>query len=219
MNWINKHQAELLHLSLTLIGGISGAYALMVRENFGSAQTGNLIELIIGFSSNDFFDTFLRILILFLYVFSLIAARLLALFFPKKNRQICLIAEVLCILSAGMFPSGANPLLALCPVFILSTLQWQTFTEAQYYNSSTLFSTNNLKQFVLAWLHYNIFHKAEDRQKALFFTRTLLVFHLGILIGFYAVQLWSEKAIWLALLPAACAFLFTQKLGCNSAEL
>ena len=48
--------------------------------------------------------------------------------------------ESICCIIAGLIPTTVNPLLALCPVFVLSTFQWQIFTEAKHYNSSTLLS-------------------------------------------------------------------------------
>ena len=47
MNWIYNHKRALLHVNLAFIGGLTGAYAILVRGgNFGAAQTMNLIEMV-----------------------------------------------------------------------------------------------------------------------------------------------------------------------------
>lgn len=77
MSWLQKNKQELLHYNMTLIGGISGAYALLVRSgNFGAAETTNLIELVLDFANQDITDMIVRVLILFIYSSSIIAAYL-----------------------------------------------------------------------------------------------------------------------------------------------
>lgn len=205
---------EFLHHNMTLIGGISGIYAITIRGgNFGAAQTANLIGLILDVSSLDIFDFCLRILVLAVYSVSLVAAHLITLYYPNHKRIICLIIESLCGLLAGSFPAEANPLLALCPIFVLSAFQWQIFTEQKHYNSSTLFSTNNLKQALMSWVNYRMYKESGQRQKSYFFLRTLVTFHLGILIGLAATNLWDEKGIWLIFVPMINALLYEIKQG------
>ena len=51
MNWIYNHKRALLHVNLAFIGGLTGAYAILVRGgNFGAAQTMNLIEMVLNLS-------------------------------------------------------------------------------------------------------------------------------------------------------------------------
>ena len=206
MNWIKKNKEELLHHNMAFIGGITGIYAITVRGgNFGGAQTSNLIELVFDFVSQDLFGFFVRILVLLVYAVSLVAAYLISTRFPGYKKYICLIVESVCGLLAGLIPAEVNPLLALCPIFTLSAFQWQIFTESKHYNSSTLFSTNNLKQMLLSWTNYTMHGDSEQKRKAFFFMRTLLTFHIGVVAGLFAVKFWNEKGIWFALLPMASA--------------
>lgn len=207
MNWIKKNKEELLHQNMAFIGGITGIYAITVRGgNFGAAQTANLIELVLDFVSKDLFGFSVRTLVLLVYAVSLVSAYLISVRFPSYKKYIALIVESVCGLLAGLIPKEANPLLALCPIFALSAFQWQIFTESKHYNSSTLFSTNNIKQMLLSWTNYLMHGDSEQKHKALFFMRTLLTFHIGILAGLFAVKFWNEKGIWFALLPMASAF-------------
>lgn len=219
MKWIQKNKDEILHHNMALIGGISAIYALMVRDgNFGAAQTTNLIELVLDFTAQDIPEFLVRVLILLIYVVSLVTAYLISLRFPRCKYQICLFVESICGLLAGLIPAEANPLLALCPIFVLSAFQWQIFTEARNYNSSTLFSTNNLKQLFLSWTNYWMNGEQEQKRKALFFTRTLISFHTGILAGLFAVRLWDSRGIWLALLPMTSAFLWIATISSEEPE-
>ena len=157
MNWIKNNMEEIIHHSMTWVGGICAVYAIMIRGgNFGAAQTSNLIALVLDFVAKDIPSLFLRLLILFAYGFSLIVAYLVSIRCPHHAKYICFLIESICCILAGLIPTTVNPLLALSPIFILSAFQWQIFTEAKHYNSSTLFSTNNLKQMLLSWTNYKI---------------------------------------------------------------
>ena len=158
-------------------------------------------------------------MVLLIYVISIVSSYLISVRFPSYKKYICLIVESVCALLAGFIPSETNPLLALCPIFALSAFQWQIFTESKHYNSSTLFSTNNIKQMILSWTNYLIHGDFEQKRKALFFMRTLLTFHIGILVGFFVVKFWGEKGIWFALLPLASAFYIYLLQGVNNKNL
>lgn len=210
MNWIKNNMEEIIHHSMTWVGGICAVYAIMIRGgNFGAAQTSNLIALVLDFVAKDIPSLFLRLLILFAYGFSLIVAYLVSIRCPHHAKYICFLIESICCILAGLIPTTVNPLLALSPIFILSAFQWQIFTEAKHYNSSTLFSTNNLKQMLLSWTNYKINGDLEQKKKAFFFIRTLLSFHTGIFAGYFIVSYFDSKGIWFALFPMAIAILCT----------
>ena len=78
MNWIYNHKRALLHVNLAFIGGLTGAYAILVRGgNFGAAQTMNLIEMVLNFTEMNLTDAFLRLAIFILYGLAIIAAFLI----------------------------------------------------------------------------------------------------------------------------------------------
>lgn len=210
MSLIQQKKPELLHYNMTLIGGISGAYALLVRGgNFGAAETTNLIELVLDFANQNVTDMLVRMLILFIYSSSIIAAYLTARKFPTRKYALCLTAECICVLLAGLIPVTVNPLIALYPIFAMSAIQWQTFTDASSYNSSTIFSTNNLKQALLSWTNYRLTKEPQQKTRAIYFTLTLAVFHAGVLLGWLAVRVLAAKSIWITFLPFAAAFYYT----------
>ena len=78
MNWIYNHKRALLHVNLAFIGGLTGAYAILVRGgNFGAAQTMNLIEMVLNFTEMNLTDAFLRLAIFILYGLAIISAFLI----------------------------------------------------------------------------------------------------------------------------------------------
>ena len=104
-----------------------------------------------------------------------------------------------------IIPTSVNPLIALFPVFILNAYQWQAFTTPECYNSSTIFSTNNYKQTLLAWTRYHMIHDLAQKKRALLFTNTLILFHLGVLVGYFAVEYLGAHGIWVAFVPLVTA--------------
>ena len=52
----------ILHWNISLVGGFLGAYAILLHAgNFGSAQTGNLMEMGAELVSMEWFDVLLRL--------------------------------------------------------------------------------------------------------------------------------------------------------------
>lgn len=208
MNWIQNHKRALLHINLAFIGGLTGAYAILVRGgNFGAAQTMNLIEMILNFAEMNLTDALLRLSIFVLYGLTIVAAFLIGERFPTAKSYIALVVEGICVWIAGVVPVSVNPLIALFPVFILNAYQWQTFTDPECYNSSTIFSTNNYKQTLLSWTRYHINHDLAQKKRAWLFTNTLIFFHLGVISGYFASNYIGAHGIWITFLPLITATL------------
>ena len=63
-----------LHLTMTLIGGFMGGYAILNRHDvFGSAQTGNMISLAMDAVGHPDEQWFFRVLALVIYIVSMAA--------------------------------------------------------------------------------------------------------------------------------------------------
>ena len=177
MNWIYNHKRALLHVNLAFIGGLTGAYAILVRGgNFGAAQTMNLIEMVLNFTEMNLTDAFLRLAIFILYGLAIIAAFLIGEHFASVKSYIALAVEAVCIWIAGIIPTSVNPLIALFPVFILN-----------------------------AWTRYHMTHDLAQKKRALLFTNTLILFHLGVLVGYFAVEYLGAHGIWVAFVPLVTA--------------
>ena len=195
-----------LHYTLSFIGGFLGVYAILARCDFlGSAQTSNLIYLVTGILGRNFYEVLLRIGAMLLYM----AAVALTVYLPKHTKidiqimSICITAVAAVIL--GFLPLDMNPILGLYPIFFATAFQWCSFKGARGFTSSTIFSTNNFRQFTMAVTEVFLNHNEEQKDKARFFGGTLLSFHAGVAVSFILWQLFHVHDAWFALIPAAAA--------------
>lgn len=143
------------HLSFAAVGGFFGAYAILCRCGIlASAQTMNLLELTIAALRGDGLAALLHLGALVLYVTGTMLTVLLPhylhidmhLAVPAIDAAAC---AVLCFI-----PADANVILSLYPIFFAMSIQWSSFSGAQGFVSSTIFSTNNTKQASLAFAEF-----------------------------------------------------------------
>ncbi len=210
MKWLKNEINTVLHYNMCLIGGMLGVYALLLRGgNFGSAQTGNLIEALISGLEGNVMDMAVRLMALVIYGATLIAVFLVSKYFKGDMRRLCIVIEAAGIVLAGCIPLTADPIVALYPVFFATACQWGIFSGARGYNSATIFSTNNVKQMLLGWTEYIRTKALKEKEKAVFYTLTLTFFHIGVVLGFFAVKLLTVRAAWLSLIPLGSALALT----------
>ena len=95
-----------------------------------------------------------------------------------------------------------SPVIALYPVFFAMPFQWCTFKAPGGYNSSTIFSTNNLRQFTIAVTQFLMKKDTAQRDKAKFYGMTLLSFHTGAALSLILYMAYDLSGVWLCLIPA-----------------
>lgn len=201
MDPVKKYETP-LHYIMAFVGGFFGVYAILSFCNlFGNAQTANLIYFVTDLLGGDVKDAALRIGGMLLFM----AAIVLTVYLPKHSRVNLQVMSVLLDAAAavvvGLFPADIHPVLALYPFFFVTAFQWNSFRGAQGFASSTLFSTNNLKQFTMAATEVLLNGDRSHTAKAKFFGCTLLSFHAGVACSYAARVLIGPGSIWLALLP------------------
>ena len=77
-----------LHLTMTLIGGFMGGYAILNRHDvFGSAQTGNMISLAMDAVGHPDEQWFFRVLALVIYIVSMAATVVISHKISKINQK------------------------------------------------------------------------------------------------------------------------------------
>lgn len=196
----------ILHYIMSYIGGFLGVYTILLRGgNFGSAQTGNMIYLVTGWFGGSWQEMVIRVIALMIFTASMIAAYLLPKYVKGDIRRICIWVEITGVVLAGFLPADMNNVIALYPIFAISAFQWGVFSGARGYNSATTFSTNNLKQMVLAITDYVRTKETKEKEKAIFYAATIISFQIGVLGGFIAVSEWQIAGIWSCLLPLGAA--------------
>lgn len=193
----------LIHYTLSFIGGYLGLYAIVSRADlFGNAQTANLIGVVRDLIGRNFSDMLLRVGALLIYMAAVILTVWIPEHFSADLRFISIVIDIFAILLLGFFPSGMSPVVALYPVFFAMPFQWCTFKAPAGYNSSTIFSTNNLRQFTTAVTQFLMKKDSAQCDKAKFYGMTLLSFHTGAALSLILYMTCGLSGVWLCLVPA-----------------
>lgn len=195
------------HLSFAAVGGFFGAYAILCRCGIlASAQTMNLLELTLNALEGDWTAVLLHAGALVLYVGGTMLTVLLPHFCGVDMRRAVPIIDALACVILCFIPAQANVLLSLYPIFFAMSVQWSTFSGAKGFVSSTIFSTNNTKQASLALAKFITDGDRSHFKKVNFYVLTLLAFHAGAAVAFFAVKLMGTVGAWVNILLAALAF-------------
>ena len=115
-----------------------------------------------------------------------------------------------------------NVVVGLFPIFFAMAVQWNSYPGAYGYVSSTIFSTNNLRQVAIALSEYAITHDPKQLHKAKFFGGTLLCFHLGVAVSIVTHHFFGIHSVWLCYVPLALtgALVFCEcRTDCEAAYL
>ena len=198
----------ILHWNISLVGGFLGAYAILLHAgNFGSAQTGNLMEMGAELVSMEWFNVLLRLAALVLFGLGVASAYLLTNFTKINMRKLALWVDAAALALASMLPLEPA-LVGIYPIFFASAFQWGVYSGADGFNSATIFMTNNFKQSVLGWLQYGLTKDKEFKRKAILYTYTVISFFLGVVLGAWAVGQFGIYSAYVGFLPLAAARTF-----------
>ncbi len=193
----------LIHYTLSFIGGYLGLYAIVSRADvFGNAQTANLLGVVRDLIGRDFPDMLLRVGALLIYMTAVILTVWIPEHFSTDLRFISIGIDICAVALLGFLPAGMSPVAALYPVFFAMPFQWCTFKAPGGYNSSTIFSTNNLRQFTTAVTQFLMKKDSSQRDKAKFYGMTLLSFHTGAALSLILYMACGLSGVWTCLIPA-----------------
>lgn len=196
-----------LHYIMAVFGGFVGAYALLSRmQVFGSAQTANLIELICDILGKNPGEILIRIGALAVYISAMVLSVVLSKTISWNLKYLSIGFDALAVVLLGFLPETMDPVEALYPIFFITAFQWCVFKGAKGYVSSTIFSTNNLKQTVLSFTEFLLLKqndevKKKKAEKAAFFGGTLFSFHAGVGVGYLLWLMYGIHSIWFGSIP------------------
>lgn len=195
------------HLAFAAVGGFFGAYAVLCRSGvLASAQTMNLLELTISALRGDGIAVLLHIGALIIYVAGTMMTVLLPNLLGINMRKGAPIIDSAMALVLCFIPADTNVMISLYPIFFAMSVQWSSFSGAKGFVSSTIFSTNNTKQASLAFAQYLTDGDRTHFAKVKFYVFTLLAFHAGASVGYFAVQLMGIRGAWVNILLSAFAY-------------
>lgn len=192
------------HLAFACVGGFFGAYAVLCRcGTLANAQTMNLLELVLDALFGRGINVLLHLGALAVYICGTMLTVLLPHWFGQDVRRLSPIITGVMAVILFFLPEDMPVLISLYPIFFAMSFQWSAFTGADGFYSATIFSTNNTKQTSLALAEYLCDGKSEHLRKARLYACTLLCFHIGAVIAFFAVRFWGIPSV-LAVLPLVC---------------
>lgn len=205
---IHENLDAVLHWNMSLVGGFLGTYALLRTENFGSAQTGNILEMARDLTMGNYVDLACRVGAFVIFMASIVTAFLLTEFSQLHMRRLVIVVDAVCIAVSAFLPDTVHPIVLLYPIFFCSAFQWGTFSGAQGYNSASIFTTNNFKQCALAWTQFLINHDAETKKRAVMYSWTVICFAGGAVIGAWSTAVFGRPGALVCWIPLLSARLF-----------
>ena len=205
---MNNKYDSVLHYNLAFIGGFLGIYCILQRSDFlGAAQTSNMIYLVSHLLGKDYFDVLLRAGAMILYAFSIS----LTVYIPAKTniniKTLSILIDAVAVGIMGGLPDKMNPVLGLYPVFFSMAFQWNTFKGARGYISSSIFSTNNLRQFSISLTNFGMTKKREHLDRAKFYGFTILSFHVGVAVSYVVWHRFFVRSVFFCFIPIVSAFI------------
>lgn len=197
-----------LHLNMAMIGGFLGGYAILnYHDLFGSAQTSNMIALALDAAGRSDGQWPFRILALVVYITGFVVTVILSHKISDLNlKRISIILDGIVLLVVSFYPEDINSFVALYPMFFATAFQWCSFRGADGFVSSTIFSTNNLRQCTTGFAEYMCSRDKEALRRGVFFGRVLLFYHIGVMGAFLSCMKFDLKGSWIGLLPVLTAF-------------
>lgn len=209
MKKVKENDKEILHYIMTFVGGFLGLYAVCAYGNYGSAQTGNLMNMVIDFVGDDLYDFAVRGGSVILFCGGMVASWLLTRFYELPMRELCIAVDAAALAVSALLPDSLYPFYRLYPLFFATSFQWGTFCGVGRYKSASLFLTGNLKNCVLHWTRFVVDHDRSALTGARVYSLTIVSYLVGALAGCLSVARAGVLGAFYGYWPlgAACAAL------------
>lgn len=203
MKKIVKRQ-KLVHYCASMIGGFLGGYTILNHADIlGNAQTGNLIRLALDLCKGDLTFVWFMVLSFLIYcggnVFYVLVRRRVKI----SMKIVSLICTSAAVIAVGAIPFVRNDFVACYPIVFVAPIQWNAFKNAGGNSSSTIFSSNNVRQATILTANFVLTRDKATAARARFYWLTLLSFSLGVAFA-GSLSLWlGVYSIWFCFVPIA----------------
>ena len=194
------------HFIMSMTGGFFGGFTIInFCNSFGNAQTVNMINTILAFVGKDFLSVCLRLTAIVIYFVSFALSVILSKYTRINTKYLCLVFELITVFLIAFMPRQQNILVCVYPIFFIMPFQWSVFSGANGFNASTIFSSNNFRQFATALTEYFCTKDSRSLTKAKFYFKTLSSYHTGVLMSAMGTLFWKKNSIFLLVLPLLVA--------------
>ncbi len=201
-----KESDVVLHWTMSVVGGFLGTYAILTHNGtFGSAETGNMMELAVEVTSLELDTVAVRLLAFLVFGAAIVISYLLTTYSKWNMRKLAIWIDAIGLLTTVFLPDSLDPIAGLYPIFFCAAFQWGTYCGAEGYNSASIFITNNYKQLLLAWTRYFIEKDRKLLAKAVLYSMTVISFFAGACVGCFSVYSWGKYGAFVCLIPLAAA--------------
>ena len=207
-----------IHYLVAFIGGFLGLFPIVNVVNvLGSAQTTNLIEIVLAILVGDGDLLFFHGIGALIFSFAIFLATVIPKHTKLDIKFLAMIFDILCGIVMYFFPKNAPVITFLYPTFFALSFQWCAFRGAYGYVCSSIFSTNNLRMCISAFVEVFVNKDRTFMLKAKFFGATLIAFHFGIIVSWVCWYFFGNRGFLAVIIPAFLCLLAVKKY--NSIEL
>jgi uncharacterized membrane protein YoaK (UPF0700 family) len=192
------------HHCVSSIGGFFGAYAVInYHDMLASAQTSNLINVVLALLGGNVSGFLIRVGALLLYVLGFFITLAVPKYTKINLQKLSLIVDAVAVVVVSLMPSGIDDVISLYPIFFAMAIQWNSFVTVENYSSATIFSTNNLKQATTSLMEYFLNNRQDPKKldKSRFYGGSILGYHLGVALAFCACKVLGSMGVWLCIVP------------------
>ena len=119
---------------------------------------------------------------------------------------VSLCIDALAALIVAFLPSNLNDFIALYPLYFAMAIQWCSFKGGDGFTCSTIFSTNNLRQFTTSLTEYLLSKDPDALRKWKFFASVLFSFHFGVIVSYLSCKNLGQMGSLVCFLPVVSGF-------------
>ena len=198
---------------LIFAAGMMGAYTFNLRGGvFCNAQTANVVLMAVAFGHGEWNLGLYYLIPISAYIGGAVVSEVLASRIRHRNilrwDTVLIAVEVAIMFAIGWIPLWWPAQIVQVIINFICSMQYNTFRQAEGIPMATTFVTNHIRM-TGSWLVKAIRKKnPEARMRAWKHFRMLALFFLGGLILTVFCGPLQEKAIWIAMIPLAAAFVF-----------
>lgn len=194
------------HYTVSLIGGFLGGYAIInFYELFANAQTANMIHLVEKLVDREYAGLVYILASMLTYMAGNAFCVIYRKFVNENLRAISLALDLAAITAVGIITEFTDISFALLPILFAMPIQWNAFSNDAGYASSTIFSTNNLRQATMSLTSYLTDKDKSQLYKTRFYWSTLLYFHIGVAFVCVSSIFYGVHSIWFGYIPVVLA--------------
>lgn len=195
------HEARIVGLLLTFIGGALDAYTYIHYDVFASAQTGNIILAIIQAFDGDWSNVGKKTLSTVSFLAGIILAKYLIDYFYQKKihywRLFVLYYEAAFFFLISIPVINNKHTLVTILIAFTAAIQWVVFDKIDGRAYTNLFTTGNLKGMAVNLYEYAKTKDEKDKANFLHFLRVVFAFISGAVVSIYSYHLFGGQGILL----------------------